>query len=330
MWVQIVSLDAPVVIVLWQAALAHTHRIHLPAAFYWGLGLVTWMVYLLDRTADALSGRLELPLSARHAFCLRHRKLILAGVLPAGCVAMLWTAVTQLPAGLLWQGLAMGLLGTIYLACFSARRTSGLHTILVAMAILFGLVLIIGLPIPVPIKVVMCTILSGVLVLAALGRLDPRWHSLLPKEVIAAMLIALGCSTGVHFWVTDNHPVVCTEVKLIASLFLLNLLGISASEHLAKLHADPESMLRARPSLTANHLWLVGILLVASLWVAGTNISARHAPGVAATAIVVACSCLLGGVLHLFVRRLRPEPYHILADAALVLPLPLLFWVMPN
>ncbi len=330
LWVQVLSLDAPVVIVLWQAALAHTHRIHLPAAFYWGLGLVTWMVYLLDRTADALSGRLEQPLSARHAFCLRHRKLILAGLLPAGCVAMLWTAVTQLPAGLLWQGLAMGLLGAIYLACFSARRATGLHTVLVGTAILFGLALIIGLPLPVPAKMVMCIILSGVLALAALGRLDPRWHSLLPKEVIAAILIALGCSTGVHFWVTDNHPVICMEVWLISSLFLLNLLGISASEHQAKLHADPESMLRTRPSLITGHLWLVGILLAISLWVAGRNISAHHAPGVAATAIAVACSSLLGGVLHLFVRQMRPEPYHLLADTALVLPLPLLFWVMPN
>lgn len=330
MWVQIVSLDAPVVIVLWQAALAHTHRIHLPAAFYWGLGLVTWMIYLLDRTADALSGRLDLPLSARHAFCLRHRNLILGGILPAGSVAILWTAMTQLPAGLLWQGLAMGLLGTIYLACFSARRATRLHTILVSVSIVFGLVLINGLPVPLSFKVAMCAMLSGVMVLAALGGLDPRWHALLPKEVIAAMLIALGCSTGVHFWATDNHPLICTEVMLISSLFLLNLLGISASEHLAKLHVDPVSMLRSRPSLTASHLWLLGILLGVSLWVAATNISARHAPGVAATAIVVATSALLGGVLHLFVRQLRPEPYHILADAALVLPLPILFWVMPN
>jgi hypothetical protein len=51
---------------------------------------------------------------------------------------------------------------------------------------------------------------------------------------------------------------------------------------------------------------------------------------VAATAIAVASASLLCGVLHLFVRKIRPEAYHLLADAALVVPLPLLFWVMPN
>ena len=311
-------------------ALAHTHRIHLPAAFHWGLGLVTWMIYVLDRTADALSGRLGRPLSARHAFCLKYHKRLLAFLIPAGGLAILWMAGTQLPTGLLWQGLAMALLGTIYLACFSARRATALHRVLVGSAIVIGVVLITGLPITVPFKIAMCTLLSGTMMTAALGRLDRRWHSFLPKEVIAALLIALGCSAGVHFWVMDNHPLICTEVRLIAGLFLLNLLGISSSEHLADLHTDPESMLRARPSLMTSHLWLVAALLAISLWVAGTNISARHAPGVAATAIAVASASLLCGVLHLFVRKIRPEAYHLLADAALVAPLPLLFWVMPN
>ncbi len=324
------SLEAPVVIVLWQAALAHTHRIYLPAAFYWGLGLVTWMIYLLDRTADAVSNRLQPPLSARHAFCLRHRKLLLMLVLPLGGVAIGWMAMTQLPSGLLGQGLSMALLGCIYLACFSARRASVLHTLLVGLAIVLAAVLITGLPVSDTFKIAMGAILSGIMTFAALGRLDPRWHTLLPKEGIAAMLIALGCSTGVHFWTTDSHPWICTEVFLIFGLFLLNLLGISTSEYTAHLHADPESMLHGRPSLRRTHLWLVAALLGYSLYVAGTNISARHAPGLAATAITVATAALLSGTLHLFVRRLRPELYHLLADTALILPLPVLFWVMPN
>ncbi|MDB6118716.1 MAG: hypothetical protein JWO08_2497 [Verrucomicrobiaceae bacterium] len=330
LWIQVLSLDAPVVIVLWQAALAHTHRIYLPTSFYWGLGLVTWMVYLLDRTADAVSGRLPSPLSARHAFCLRHRKLLLRLVLPLGGVAMGWIAMTEMPSGLLEKGLSMAFLGCIYLACFSARRSSPLHTLLVGIAIMLAVVLIDGLPLPTAFKIAMGGIFSGIMAFAALGRLDPRWHALLPKEGIAAMLIALGCSAGVHFWATDNHAWICMEVFLIGGLFLLNLLGISTSEYTARLHADPDSMLHARPSLRRTHLWLVAALLVCSLYVAATNINAHHAPGVAATAITVAIAGLFSGILHLFVRRLRPELYHLLADAALIVPLPVLFWLMPN
>ncbi len=330
LWIQVLSLDAPLVIVLWQAALAHTHRIHLPSAFHWGLGLVTWVVYLLDRTADAKSGRLREPLSTRHAFCLQHQRLIFTVLLPAGGLGILWIALHDLPSGLLWRGLAMALLGAVYLACFSVRRGSVLHWVLVLLAIAAGLVLIGALPVPLPYQMATGGIFAGLMTFAALGKLDARWRSLLPKEVVAALLIALGCSTGVHFWTSDSHPVICIEVELAGCLFLLNLLGIAASEHLSKLHADPKSVLGQRPSLAASHQALVAALLAWSLWVAATNIREHHAPGVAATAIVVASAALLSGVVHLFARHLRPELYHLLADAALIAPLPLLVWVIPN
>ena len=228
LWPQVLSLDAPVVIVLWQAALAHTHRMHLPAAFSWGLGLVTWFVYVLDRTADAISGRLRRPTSARHAFYFQHRKAVLGVVLPLTCLAMAWLALTQMPIGLLWQGLGLAMLGAFYLAHFSARRASPLHWLFMLLATLFGLVLIAGLPMPDPIKVLMSGTLVGVMLIAARRRFDSRWRSILPKEVPAALLIALGCAAGVHFWSPEDHSLVCIEVKLMCCLFLINLLGIRA------------------------------------------------------------------------------------------------------
>ena len=330
LWPQVLSLDAPVVIVLWQAALAHTHRIHLPAAFSWGLGLVTWFVYVLDRTADAISGRLRRPTSARHAFYFQHRKAVLGVVLPLTCLAMAWLALTQMPIGLLWQGLGLAMLGAFYLAHFSARRASPLHWLFMLLATLFGLVLIAGLPMPDPIKVLMSGTLVGVMLIAARRRFDSRWRSILPKEVPAALLIALGCAAGVHFWSPEDHSLVCIEVKLMCCLFLINLLGIASSEHMAKLHADPASLLQMQPALIGNHFWLVTAVIGWSGWVALTAILGRQAPGIAATAVVVAIGAALHGALHLFVRRLRPELYHLLADVTLIIPLPVLFWLMPN
>ena len=113
-------------------------------------------------------------------------------------------------------------------------------------------------------------------------------------------------------------------------LFLINLLGIASSEHMAKLHADPASLLQMQPALIGNHFWLVTAVIGWSGWVALTAILGRQAPGIAATAVVVAIGAALHGALHLFVRRLRPELYHLLADVTLIIPLPVLFWLMPN
>jgi len=243
---------------------------------------------------------------------------------------MAWIALYHLPAGLLWRGVAMALLGTTYLACFSAGPSSILHRVLVGDSILIGTVLIWRLPFPTEYKITMSAVLSGTMTFAALGRLDPRWRTLLPKEVVAAFLLTLGCSTGVHFWAADSHPDLCVEFGLIFGLCLINLLGIASSEHLARMHTDPSSILRVRPSLSLLYPWLVTLLFGLSVYIAIRTMSAHQTPGVAATSVVVASACGISGLLHRFVDRIHPELYHLLADAAMVLPLPLLFWLMPK
>ncbi len=323
LWPQVLSLDAPVVLVLWQMALAHTHRVHLPSAFHWGLALVTWLVYTLDRTVDAVSGRLEPPASQRHAFYFRHCKLMFWLVLPAGALAVLWVALTCMPAGLLWSGLGMAMLGTVYLAYFAADRQSATHRLLMILALLIGQVLILGLALDNSFKLVLSCTLMAVILVATLGRFDPRWSFLLPKELFAAFLLALGCVIGVHFWVQEEHFFLCVETVLVTGLFLLNLVSIVSSERLAGAQAG---LARRRYS----HLWLGGLLLGAASWTAFDTLHHHGAPGVVAAAVVVAVSALLHLGLHGFAHRLRPELFHVLADLMLVVPLPLLFWVLPG
>lgn len=84
----ILSLDAPVVALLWQALFSRSLHIHIRWPAIVALGLSTWMIYAVDRLLDA---RLPVngPLSLRHEFSRRHRTL-------------LWTSVGVAVALLLW------------------------------------------------------------------------------------------------------------------------------------------------------------------------------------------------------------------------------------
>ncbi len=72
----LLSLDAPLVAVVWLYIFAKTWRVeYLPWAAYVSLGLVVWVIYVTDRLLDAsLGGGIPEKLEARHAFHQRHRK----------------------------------------------------------------------------------------------------------------------------------------------------------------------------------------------------------------------------------------------------------------
>ncbi len=319
LWPQVLCLDAPAVAVAWMAVLAHGHRLQLPAAFYGGLALVTWMIYLLDRTADAISGRLPRPLSCRHAFCLRHAKLILWGVLPLTAGLTLWLALTALPVGLLGQGLLLSLGGTIYLASYSTQRHSRLHAVLLLLAVVVGTVLVELWHAPPLFRGIALLALLAMIVQARRER--PTTRTLVPKEALASLLFALGSSAGVHFWTPAEHGLLCSETTLMWGLFALNMMSIVRSEQLTGRHGDP----LASPSLQSglNHYLLGAVLLMMSGW----NLFQAGNNGLRHTSLLVGLSVLLLAALHTKAHRLSTERFHVLADAALLLPLPLLWWL---
>ncbi len=77
LWPNLLSLDAPLVAVLWQGFLAYRFSIPLRPAGRLALGLTVWAIYLLDRLLDA---RKPSPLSepARHRFYRRHSRFMTA------------------------------------------------------------------------------------------------------------------------------------------------------------------------------------------------------------------------------------------------------------
>lgn|GEM_PF-418277 len=74
-WLNLICLDAPVVAVAWLYLFATTFRVPLSAGNAAALFLTAWLIYLIDRFADAVSLEEGPPRSLRQEFCLRHRKI---------------------------------------------------------------------------------------------------------------------------------------------------------------------------------------------------------------------------------------------------------------
>jgi hypothetical protein len=83
LWPNVLSLDAPVIAVIWQTFLARCYAVPLRAPAQVALGLAVWAIYLGDRLLDA---RRPAPggEAARHAFYRRHER---------AATALLWAAL---------------------------------------------------------------------------------------------------------------------------------------------------------------------------------------------------------------------------------------------
>jgi hypothetical protein len=111
-WPNVLALDAALIAVLWQAALAAAMGLTLAAPTYFVLGLSVWLSYTADRLLDAARRDSGALLSTRHRFAKRRRTLLVrvwwAVLLIDGITA------TQLSADPIKQGSALLLLCLLY------------------------------------------------------------------------------------------------------------------------------------------------------------------------------------------------------------------------
>jgi hypothetical protein len=140
LWPNLLSLDAPLVAVLWQGFLAYRFSLPLRPPARLVLGLTVWAIYLLDRLLDARQ-----PPSprepARHRYYRRHFKLmatLLALVLVAdGLIAILWLRPAFLREGLIPLVGVLAYLATIHVAGQSLKIPKEKIPKEIAAAILF-------------------------------------------------------------------------------------------------------------------------------------------------------------------------------------------------
>lgn len=307
LWPHVLSLEAPLVAVLWQHVLAHAHGIRLTPMLDAGLALACWLIYVIDRTLDTFPASSSGGLDARHTFYRRHRRVLMLLMIPAASW-LGWAAVYVIPEGVLWQAVGLALLVALYLASWAAQGSRVSRDLFISGAGLGAIVLITRMPAPAGFRFTLCLLVLGVMVLAFLRQLDLRLGHLLPKEFTAALLFAMGCSTSTRFLTmpeTITEPLL--EGGLLALLFACNLHGISCHE---------KSSFRGHVPLVLGTL----VFTLSILWMIEGGLL-EHALRPLAHAALGAI--VLHSVAHRIGRRLSADAYRVLADLALILPVPL-------
>jgi hypothetical protein len=113
LWPNVLSLDAPIIAVLWQRFFAHCWGIHLRTEASIVLGMAVWVIYVIDRCWDTYNKPIE-ALPTRHLFVKKYLILFLVLALAVGglsfgiAVNMLYDHVYK--AGLIVASLIAGYL----------------------------------------------------------------------------------------------------------------------------------------------------------------------------------------------------------------------------
>jgi hypothetical protein len=123
LWLNLLSLDAPIVALVWQNFLARIYPVALYPAGRCALGLTVWAIYLADRLLDVRDSAPDAE-TPRHNFYRRYRRfawMLLATVLCADLlVTFLWLRPAVFANGLL---VAAGVI--VYLGVFPLGRIRG-------------------------------------------------------------------------------------------------------------------------------------------------------------------------------------------------------------
>jgi hypothetical protein len=321
LWPNVLSLDAPLVAVIWQAALAKVHKVALLPALSITLFIAVWLIYIVDRVLDGFSMRHAPRVATRHAFYQRNRWLYLLFVIPVASVLLMLLALTAIPEALMWRGLGLGFIVGLYLLHYAARGHRGIFIAgNLAMCGVASLVVWV-LPLPPLWKVLYGAVLLAML-LHAFSPNPNHGMRLLPKELLCGFIFAVGCSMSVSFMAGDMPGEWFSRDSLmLALLCALNCIAISCYERDTDACSDPHAITRTWPRIVRVYpalLVAVAVFAVSSVW--GRRFSVEFLLYPAA----VVLSTILLAIVHHFAKRITPDLAHVLADAAVVAPMALI------
>jgi hypothetical protein len=234
LWPNLLSLDAPIVALLWQVLFVrcfHGSLGMLPAAL---LALAVWLIYVADRTLDALRGCVEQP---RHEFYRRHWRVIL----PIWSIALgggAWLAWSRLPGPLFIEGAAVASGTGIYLTAVHLRLLRRANSKEPAVAVLFGLgASLAAWPGVQTMSDMLAILLFSCLCWMNCAGIDDWEHgrALRPSVIAAAVLVALTAACLLR----DHRPILgSAETAGALGLVLLDRLGGRYSTDALRVLAD--------------------------------------------------------------------------------------------
>ncbi len=180
-WLNILSLDAPVVALLWQALFSRCLHVHIRWPSIVALALSTWMIYAIDRLLDARLPSAG-PLSLRHEFSRQHRTLMLTSV-GFAIALLLWTCLHLRPVvfqnGIWMLGAVAVYFAIVHFAPAAIRR-------LFPKEVVVGVLFALG---------------TCVATFSLAGRAEPAGLrlALITPTVLFAALCSLNC-IAIEFW----------------------------------------------------------------------------------------------------------------------------------
>jgi hypothetical protein len=139
-WPNLLSLDAPLVAIVWQRFLGHTFGVAIPCAATAALAAVVWAIYLADRLLDGRRGFV----SDRHLFAAAHPRAFATGAVLAAVTAFMFAVFLPMPYWRAGGVVALGVLAylvIVHTGCI-LFRVSGTKELLVAIGFAAG----VGLP----------------------------------------------------------------------------------------------------------------------------------------------------------------------------------------